>query len=86
MTIYIYIDALITRDVFYRLTFQQYTYKKWKPTVRITNPGDKVLQLVVVLYDGGDGVAFPLEGEGVDADIVVRKSLYKMQPKHRRHT
>lgn len=37
---------------------------------------------MVELYDSGDGVAFPLEVEGVDSDIIVRKPLYKVQLKH----
>lgn len=57
-----------------------------KPTIRLTNPGDKVLQTMVVLYDSGDGVAFPLEVEGVDSDIIVRKPLNKVQCEHWRHS
>lgn len=41
-----------------------------------------MLQLQVVLYDSGDGEAFPLEGECVDSDVIVRKPLYKVQHKH----
>ena len=47
-------------------------------TVAIVNPGDKVLKLLVVLDDRCDGVAFPLEVEGVDTNIIVRKPLHKV--------
>ena len=55
-------------------------------TVSITNPGDKVLKLLLVLNDCFDGIVFPLEGEAVVIDIIVRKPLDKVQPKHWRHT
>lgn len=55
-------------------------------TVSITNPGDKVLKLLVVLNDCCDGIVFPLESEAVVIDIIVRKPLDEVQPKHRRHT
>lgn len=45
-----------------------------------------MLQLQVVLYDSGDGVAFPLEREGVDSDVTVGKPLYKVQHKHWRQS
>lgn len=40
---------------------------------------------MMVLYDSGDGVAFPFEGEGVVSDVVVRKAVYEVQHKHWRH-
>lgn len=43
-------------------------------------------ELMVVLYDGGDRVAFPLEAECVDSDVTVRKPLNKVQHKHWRHS
>lgn len=50
----------------------------------MTNPGDKVPALLVVLDDGGDGVMVPVEGEAVLPHIIVGKSLDKVQPEHRR--
>lgn len=43
-------------------------------------------ELMVVLYDGGDRVASPLEAECVDSDVIVRKPLNKVQRKHWRHS
>lgn len=50
------------------------------------NPGDKVVEFVFVLDDVGDRVPFPFKVKGVEFNIIVRKSLYKMQHKDRRHT
>lgn len=56
------------------------------PTIGITNPSDKMPELMVELYDGGDRIAFPLETECVDFDVIVRKPLNKVQHKHWRHS
>lgn len=42
------------------------------PTIGIRKPGDKVLRVLAVLYDSGDRVAFPLEVEWVETDIIGR--------------
>lgn len=52
------------------------------PTVGFPKPRHKVLPVVVVLDHGGDRVLAPLEGEGVDAHVVVREPLHKVQRKH----
>lgn len=41
-------------------------------------------ELLVVLDDCGDAVKVPIEAEAVLPHIIVRKSLDKVQPKHRR--
>lgn len=55
---------------------------RYRPTIRIGNPGNKMLELLVVLDDCGDRVVHPLKGEGVVSDIVVRKPLDKVQGEH----
>lgn len=45
-----------------------------------------MFELFLVLYNSCDLVAFPLKGEGVDSDVVVRQSLDKVQCKHWRKT
>lgn len=52
----------------------------------VPNPGDKVLESMAVLDDGGDRVTLPLEVEGERSDITVRKTLHKVQSKHWRYT
>lgn len=47
-------------------------------TIAAANPGDKVPKLLFVLYDSCDGVAFPLEGEGINTDIAVRKPFHEV--------
>lgn len=42
-----------------------------------------MLEAQVVLYDCGDGVMIPVEGEVVLPHIIVRKSLDEVQSKHR---
>lgn len=49
----------------------------------MTDPGDKVLEVVLVLYDRADGVMVPVEGEAVVPRVVAGKSLDKVQSKHR---
>lgn len=56
---------------------------KCQPTIRIGNPGNKMLEPLVVLDDCGDRVVHPLKGEGVISNIVVRKPLDKVQGEHR---
>lgn len=55
---------------------------KYQLTIRIGNPGNKMLELLVVLDNCGDRVVHPLKGEGVVSDIVVRKPLDKVQAEH----
>lgn len=45
-----------------------------------------MFKLLVVLNDCSDGVMVPVEGKGVVSDIIVRKPLDKVQPKHWWHT
>lgn len=42
-----------------------------------------MLEVLVVLYDCGDAVMIPVEGEVVLPHVVVRKSLDEVQSKHR---
>lgn len=55
---------------------------KYQLTIRIGNPSNKMLELLVVLDDCGDRVVHPLKGEGEVSDIVVRKPLDKVQAEH----
>lgn len=48
-------------------------------TIRAGDPGDKMSEWHVVLDDCGDAVVHPVEGEGVLSNIVVRKTLDKVQ-------
>lgn len=52
------------------------------PTIRLTNPGDKVLQFLLVLYDSSDGVVFVIQVEGEEVDVFVGEPLNEVQPKH----
>lgn len=44
-----------------------------------------MLEVLLVLNDGGDGVTVPAEGEAVVLHVVVRKTLDEVQPKHLWH-
>ena len=63
---------------------QQHQHSKQTPTVGRARPGDEVLDVLVVLDDGGHGVALPAAAEGVGLGVVVRQPVLKVQGEHGR--